>query len=84
MKKQVLALAALALATSGAFAQANDTLAKIKSSGAVTMGVRDSSGALRGSVRDGAAPGTSCRAAALAGVGLAGFARTREVVPVLR
>jgi len=46
MKKQVLALAVLALATSGAFAQANDTLAKIKASGSVTMGVRDSSGAL--------------------------------------
>jgi len=46
MKKQVLALAVLALATSGAIAQANDTFAKIKSSGSVTMGVRDSSGAL--------------------------------------
>lgn len=53
MKKQVLALAALALATSGAFAQANDTLAKIKSSGAVTMGVRDSSGALAYTIGDG-------------------------------
>jgi glutamate/aspartate transport system substrate-binding protein len=53
MKKQVLALAALALVTSGAFAQANDTLAKIKSSGAVTMGVRDSSGALAYTIGDG-------------------------------
>jgi len=53
MKKQVLALAALALATSGAFAQANDTLAKIKSTGAVTMGVRDSSGALAYTIGDG-------------------------------
>jgi len=53
MKKQVLALAALALAMSGAFAQANDTLAKIKSSGAVTMGVRDSSGALAYTIGDG-------------------------------
>jgi glutamate/aspartate transport system substrate-binding protein len=53
MKKQVLALAALALAMSGAFAQANDTLAKIKSSGAVTMGVRDSSGALAYTLGDG-------------------------------
>ncbi|QFZ81756.1 transporter substrate-binding domain-containing protein [Variovorax paradoxus] len=43
MKKQVLALAVAALATSGAFAQANDTLAKIKGSGAVALGVRDSS-----------------------------------------
>ncbi len=46
MKKHLLALAVAALATSGAFAQANDTLAKIKSSGAITLGVRDSSGAL--------------------------------------
>ncbi len=53
MKKQVLALAALALATSGAFAQANDTLAKIKSKGEVTMGVRDSSGALAYTIGDG-------------------------------
>ena len=43
MKKQVLALAALALATSAAFAQANDTLAKIKASGTINLGVRDSS-----------------------------------------
>lgn len=43
MKKQVLALAVAALATSGAFAQANDTLAKIKGSGAIALGVRDSS-----------------------------------------
>ncbi|SEA74711.1 transporter substrate-binding domain-containing protein [Variovorax sp. YR216] len=53
MKKQVLALAVLALATSGAFAQANDTLAKIKASGSVTMGVRDSSGALAYTIGDG-------------------------------
>jgi len=53
MKKQVLALAALALAMSGAFAQANDTLAKIKSTGTVTMGVRDSSGALAYTIGDG-------------------------------
>ena len=53
MKKQVLALAALALAMSGAFAQANDTLAKIKSTGSVTMGVRDSSGALAYTIGDG-------------------------------
>ncbi|SCK38197.1 glutamate/aspartate transport system substrate-binding protein [Variovorax sp. HW608] len=53
MKKQVLALAVLALAASAAFAQANDTLAKIKASGSVTMGVRDSSGALAYTIGDG-------------------------------
>ena len=44
MKKQVLVLAALALAAGAASAQLNDTLAKIKSSGVVNLGVRDSSG----------------------------------------
>ena len=44
MKKQLLALAVLALAAGTASAQANDTLAKIKSSGTVNLGVRDSSG----------------------------------------
>ena len=34
------------LATGAAFAQATDTLAKVKASGVITMGVRDSSGAL--------------------------------------
>lgn len=53
MKKQVLAIAVMVLAAGGAFAQANDTLAKIKSSGAVTMGVRDSSGALAYTIGDG-------------------------------
>ncbi|MGJ7508148.1 transporter substrate-binding domain-containing protein [Variovorax sp. GT1P44] len=53
MKKQVLALAVMALAAGSAFAQANDTLAKIKSSGSVTMGVRDSSGALAYTIGDG-------------------------------
>jgi glutamate/aspartate transport system substrate-binding protein len=53
MKKQVLALAVLALAAGAAFAQANDTLAKIKSSGSVTMGVRDSSGALAYTIGEG-------------------------------
>jgi glutamate/aspartate transport system substrate-binding protein len=53
MKKQVLALAVMALAAGGAFAQANDTLAKIKASGSVTMGVRDSSGALAYTIGDG-------------------------------
>lgn len=42
MKKAIVALAALAL-TGVAFGQANDTLAKIKGSGKVVMGVRDSS-----------------------------------------
>lgn len=46
MKKHLLAIAVTALAAGSAFAQANDTLAKIKSSGSVTMGVRESSGAL--------------------------------------
>ena len=44
MKKQLLAVAVTALAATAAFAQANDTLAKIKSSGTVTLGVRESSG----------------------------------------
>ncbi|WOP16090.1 transporter substrate-binding domain-containing protein [Ottowia sp. SB7-C50] len=44
MKKQVLVLAALAMAAGAAVAQSNDTLAKIKSSGVVNLGVRDSSG----------------------------------------
>ena len=43
MKKQIVALAVLALAAGGAFAQANDTLAKIKASGTISLGVRDSS-----------------------------------------
>ena len=41
MKKQLLALAIAALATGGALAQANDTLAKIKASGVITEGVRE-------------------------------------------
>ena len=44
MKKQLLAAAVLALAASASFAQAGDTLAKIKSSGSITLGVRESSG----------------------------------------
>ena len=52
MKKHVLTLA-LALAATGAMAQANDTLAKIKASGTATMGVRDSSGALSYTLGDG-------------------------------
>jgi glutamate/aspartate transport system substrate-binding protein len=44
MKKHLLILTALALAAGTAMAQANDTLARIKSSGVVNLGVRDSSG----------------------------------------
>ena len=40
------AAAIAVLATGTAFAQATDTLAKVKASGVITMGVRDSSGAL--------------------------------------
>ncbi|MEY4712087.1 MAG: hypothetical protein RIS88_1537 [Pseudomonadota bacterium] len=46
MKKHLLALAVATLAVGGALAQANDTLAKVKASGVLNMGVRDSSGAL--------------------------------------
>ena len=50
MKKHLFAIAAATLAASlfplGAAAQAVDTLAKIKTSGVITMGVRESSGAL--------------------------------------
>jgi glutamate/aspartate transport system substrate-binding protein len=44
MKKHLLALAITSLAASSAFAQAGDTLAKIKASGSVSLGVRESSG----------------------------------------
>ena len=44
MKKHIFAIAVAALAAGSAFAQAGDTLAKIKSSGSVTLGVRESSG----------------------------------------
>jgi len=44
MKKQLVAMAIFAFAASAAFAQANDTLSKIKASGQVNLGVRDSSG----------------------------------------
>ena len=56
MKKQLITLAALAViaATSGtAFAQAGSTLDKVKASGVVNMGVRDSSGALSYTLGDG-------------------------------
>lgn len=44
MKKYWLTAAVAVLAAGSAMAQANDTLAKIKNSGAVTLGVRESSG----------------------------------------
>ena len=53
MKKHLWAFAVAALATGAAVAQANDTLAKVKSSGVITMGVRDSSGALSYTLGDG-------------------------------
>ncbi|MBT9508489.1 amino acid ABC transporter substrate-binding protein [Rhodoferax sp.] len=53
MKKQLLALAIMAAVASGAHAQASDTIAKVKASGVVTMGVRDSSGALSYTLGDG-------------------------------
>lgn len=46
MKFKLAALSIALMATTGAFAQATDTLAKVKASGVVTMGVRDTSGAL--------------------------------------
>jgi glutamate/aspartate transport system substrate-binding protein len=53
MKKHVLAFAVAAVAAGSVFAQANDTLAKVKASGSITMGVRDSSGALSYTLGDG-------------------------------
>ena len=50
MKKQMLAVAIAALACVAAQA---DTIAKVKTSGAITMGVRDSSGALSYTLGDG-------------------------------
>ena len=44
MNKYSLTAALALLAAGSAFAQANDTLAKIKNSGAITLGVRESSG----------------------------------------
>jgi glutamate/aspartate transport system substrate-binding protein len=52
MKKSLLVLAAFA-AVGVAQAQSNDTLKKIKDSGVVTMGVRESSGALSFTLGDG-------------------------------
>jgi glutamate/aspartate transport system substrate-binding protein len=53
MKKNLLALAVMALAAGSAMAQANDTIAKVKASGVITMGVRESSGALSYTLGDG-------------------------------
>lgn len=53
MKKQLVLAAALAAAAVGAQAQTNDTLKKIKDSGSVTLGVRESSGALSFTLGDG-------------------------------
>lgn len=53
MKLKLVALSVALLATGGAFAQGTDTLAKVKASGIVTMGVRDSSGALSYTLGDG-------------------------------
>ena len=44
MKKSILAIALTAACAGSVWAQANDTLAKIKGSGSVTLGVRESSG----------------------------------------
>ena len=53
MKKHLLAFAIAAATAGGAFAQAGDTVAKVKASGEITMGVRDSSGALSYTLGDG-------------------------------
>ena len=55
MKKQLIALAVLAVSAGAVMAQtpAVSTLDKIKASGAITMGVRDSSGALSYTLGDG-------------------------------
>ena len=53
MKKHLLAFAVAALAAGGALAQATDTIAKVKAAGVITMGVRDSSGALSFTLGDG-------------------------------
>jgi len=52
-KPHWIAAAALALVAGVAGAQSNDTIAKVKASGVVTMGVRDSSGALSYTVGSG-------------------------------
>jgi glutamate/aspartate transport system substrate-binding protein len=53
MKKQWMVLALSALSVGAVWSQASDTVAKVKASGTVTMGVRDSSGALSYTLGDG-------------------------------
>ncbi len=53
MKKHLIALAASALALAAGSAMAEDTIAKVKASGSVSVGVRDSSGALSYTLGDG-------------------------------
>ena len=53
MKLKLAVLSLAMLAAGGVFAQATDTIAKVKASGVVTMGVRDSSGALSYTLGDG-------------------------------
>jgi len=53
MKLKLATLTLALLATGSVFAQASDTVAKAKASGIVTMGVRDSSGALSYTLGDG-------------------------------
>ena len=53
MKKHILAIAVSALAATAAMAQAQSTIDKVKASGVVTMGVRESSGALSYTLGDG-------------------------------
>ena len=53
MKRHIYTLAIIATIVSTASAQTTDTIAKVKSSGTITMGVRDSSGALSYTLGDG-------------------------------
>ena len=53
MKLKIIALSAALLAGGVVFAQGTDTLAKAKASGVVTMGVRESSGAVSYTLGDG-------------------------------
>ena len=53
MKKQLIAVSLFATLAGSAMAQATDTISKVKASGSITMGVRDSSGALSYTLGDG-------------------------------
>jgi len=53
MKKHLLALAIATTLAASAQAQGSDTLSKVKAAGSITMGVRDSSGALSYTLGDG-------------------------------